>query len=237
MRAAHDAATKPSASFVLSSMRDQAPGPHADFSGAIDLLDWDEFAGAVAQLQRSVPAALSRDSFSLLLVKQEAHENSGTEIIGYVADTVLNPRHRAMMKRHAADESRHSRVFLALRRLITSDASVAAVAKKEPDPFLARYQGDLASFLWDTHFAEISSIFYLDTVRRAVTHPQQAIRRKIDAALARVIADERRHVASTASILSDLFRDDPLMVARMQASFSDYVHAVREQAERRTAEH
>jgi rubrerythrin len=236
MRAAHDAATEPSASFVLSSMRDQAPGPCADFSGAIGLLDWNAYAEAVAKLQRSVPAALDPDSFTLLLVQQEAHENSGAEIIGYVADTVLNPRHRAMMKRHAADESRHSKIFLALRRLVTPDTS-ADLAKGEPDPFIAQYQGDFAGFLWDTHFAEISSIFYLDTVRRAVMHPQQAIRRKIDAALARVISDERRHVASTASILSELFRDDPLMVARMQASFSDYVHAIREKAERRTLEH
>lgn len=235
MSAVSATAEAPSASFVLSTLRAYAPGPHTDFAEAIDRLDWDEFAGAVAECQRSVPAELGPDAFPAFLAHQEAHEDSGAEIIGYIADTVADPRHRAMLKRHAADEVRHSSIFLALRRLLSPETPVEPLTRAEPDPFLARYEGDLASFLWDTHFAEISSIFYLGAVRSAATHPEATIRRKIDAALAKVIADETRHVASTATILSELFADDSLMAARMQASFDDYASAIRELTARRIA--
>jgi rubrerythrin len=235
MSAAPELFAKPSASLVLSLLRGHAPGPHREFAEAIQKLDWDEFAEAVSAMQRSVPAVLGPDDLTLLLAKQEAHENSGVEIIGYVADSVRHPRHRSMMKAHAADESRHSGMFLALRRLLSPGKAVAALTSDGPDPFIARYRGDLGSFLWDTHFAEINSIFYLEAIRGAVSHPETAIARKIDAALVKVIADERRHVASTATILSETFADDPLMEARMQASFDDHVPAIREQVARLTS--
>ncbi|MEA3010857.1 MAG: hypothetical protein QOJ91_2549 [Sphingomonadales bacterium] len=232
MTVALEAFAKPSAELVLSVLHGFSPGPHAEFAEAIGGLDWDEFAGAVAEMQRSVPATIGPDSFSFILAKQEAHENSGVEIIGHVAETVEEPRHRAMLKSHVADEVRHSKAFLALRRLLSPGKTVAPLAQEGPDPFIAQYRGDLASFLWDTHFAEINSIFYLSAIRTAVSHPEPAVARKIDVALAKVIADEGRHVASTASILSDLFADDPLMGARMQASFDDHSAAIREQAAR-----
>ncbi|MEA3052819.1 MAG: hypothetical protein QOG72_1722 [Sphingomonadales bacterium] len=230
MSAALEAFAKPSAAFVMSLLRSYAPGSHAELAEAIHGLDWDEFAAAVSAMQRSLPAVLGPDAFPRLLVRQEAHENSGAEIIGYVADTVSEPHHRAIMKSHAADESRHASMFLALRRLLSPGKRVAALTSEEADPYLARYEGDLASFLWDTHFAEINSIFYLDSMRMAVSHPDATIGHKIDAALTKVIADERRHVASTASILSELFEHDSLMVERMRASFADHAAALREQA-------
>jgi hypothetical protein len=229
---------RPSARFILSLLGEHDVDPHPGLAAALGELDWQSFSEAVSALAATIPRLIAPADMSRTFARHAQTEAAGAEVIGHVAGTLVDGTHRLAMKRHAADERRHCRIFGGLIQLLSGEAAAGGVtAAADRDPFVEGYDGDFAGFLCDTHFAEVRNIFYLDVLRRRVSHPEPSIQRKVVAALSRIILDERRHVVSTASILSELFPEDVHMVARLRAAFEAYVLFIKEEAARAGSVH
>ncbi|MEA3000334.1 MAG: hypothetical protein QOK17_2167 [Sphingomonadales bacterium] len=223
---------EPSASFVLSLLEAAGVQLHPGFADALTDLHWQRFSAAVKGLAATIPKLDQPGDLSRKFQRHAQTETVGAEVIGYVAATVADRRHRGALLRHAADERRHCRIFSALSEVSGGKQPGAEVAEpSERDSFTDSYDGDLPSFLCDTLFAELRNVFYLSALFERVAHPAPSAQRKIQGGISRVIADEKRHVFGSAMILNDLFPADPLMPDRLAAGLDGYVAFIDQEAE------
>lgn len=225
--------TRPSAAFVLQLFERNGLKPHSGFAAILTQLDWESFSAAVEALGATLAFSCGtpRD-LSRVLIGHSRTEAAGAEVIAHVAAVTPDEGHSKALRRHAADERRHSRIFSALSAIAAAlPAGAMAAPEAARDSFVDEYDGDLAGFLCDTHFAEIRNVFHIGALVRMAAHPDPSAARKIRAGLARVILDERRHVTGTARMLGQLFDADPFLPDRIRVAFAEYVKFIGREAQ------
>ncbi|MBV9930635.1 MAG: hypothetical protein JO013_06800 [Alphaproteobacteria bacterium] len=226
---------RPSAAFVLNLFEEAGASVAPGFAQIVRGLDWETFADSVGAFAATIRPQSNPQALARIFRHHAETEGVGAEVIGFVASTIADERHRRTMSRHAADERRHCRIFSAMADVADGTCGISPAPSPAPDAFVDQYDGDLPSFLCDTHFAEVRNVFYLSTLSENIHHPDVLAQHKIQAGLARVIGDEKRHVLSTATILNELLSGDPLMRDRLASGLAGYAAFIREEAERAAA--
>jgi hypothetical protein len=137
------------------------------------------------------------------VLAEEFHRHSSTEAIGartirHVAEMRASGDLKERMLAHATDETRHSKMFLALAEHYTNSntPSFHKIIQDNND-FIENFEGSLDWFLCDTHIAELRNLAILGMyVKGAKRHaPAQTWATKT---LEKIFDDEWRHVSYTA---------------------------------------
>lgn len=223
---------RPSARFIISLLEQHDVRIDPGYRASVQGLDWPAFADAVDALQQSaLEAASSSRGLALVLEGHAESELSGAEIIKFVGRKAGQSGVRELLRRHAADEKRHSRIFHVLSRLVEPEiVGKGLYPSLKRDPFMDLFEGDLNSFYCDTHFAEIRNFFYLSFLRQNVSHADSGISRKIDSGLSRIISDEKKHIVGTGLLINDSYSSNAYMPVHLRCAFERYISFIGEAA-------
>jgi len=173
------------------------------------------------------------------LIASEFFRHSVTEGIGaktilHVADNFAGPGLQSQMRRHAQDELRHSKLFMALSRYHEREYTEnLEPAVAENDQFIEHFSGEVEWFLCDTHIAELRNVVMLTLYMegaKATNASSWVIK-----TLSKVLSDERRHVTYTLPYVMNLLDADSANVAEFISTFKHYAILSRGDVERLAA--
>ena len=162
------------------------------------------------------------------LIASEFYRHSSTEAIGaktiaHVAENFAEPGLQVQMRRHAQDEIRHSKLFMALSRYhereYTENLSPIIA---ENDDFIEQFAGEVEWFLCDTHIAELRNLvmltLYVDAARGTGASTW------VMKTLSKILIDERRHVSYTLPYVIRLIEADVANEAEFIETFRHYAN-------------
>lgn len=144
-----------------------------------------------------------------------------------VASKMKPTQLRDHLLKHAADESRHSRVF---RALADSLARISGVVDDEDYDwilqddrrFVEQYNGDVVEFVCDVFAAEVRTYSFLKGYLDALADRPSGYEQKTRRVLAQVLQDERRHIAYTAGYINQWMGDGLDLAPSLERSIKGF---------------
>lgn len=174
--------------------------------------DWSSEMFGLVRAQFSTPAILAAE-----LYRHSVTEGIGAKTIEHISRTCGGGPLSQEMLLHAADETRHSKMFNALARHLQPFSGDFADLEKENDDFIDGFQGDVEWFLCDAHVAELRNLEILSYYVRA-SYEHQADQYVIKS-FERIFEDEWNHVTYTVKYVGSV-------LARSMADQSEFIETM-----------
>ena len=217
----------------MSSLAERELGQLAEEIGATEIPRLYELAFK-AELSRSIQGQYALiqsymvEPFYLarIMARHSQSEQIGADTLAYAASFTNHSGLRSRMIAHAADEARHAAIFAALGRKIDKTAGYdGSSLKAENDLFISQFDGDTFGLLMDTHIAELRNLRVLDIYLSLLPSWNSTHRDVVEAAIASIRADEKRHLTYTAVIIERALGTDARAWHRLSASMAGYERA------------